>query len=464
MAKSRERFSSNLGFLLVSAGCAVGLGNVWRFPYITGEYGGGAFIIMYVVFLLIFGLPILTMEFSVGRASQRSIGRAFDELEPVGSHWHRYKWVGLLGNLLLMMFYTTVAGWMFAYFFKMAFGEFNGLSVDQTGAVFNNLLADPVQLAAWMIVVCVLGMLVCAMGVQNGVERVTKVMMSALFVILAVLCVRSVTLDNASAGLAFYLMPDFSRMFGDGIWSFGQAVYAAMGQSFFTLSLGIGAMAIFGSYLDKERRMFGEALSVGALDTLVAFMAGLVIFPACFSFGVDPGQGPSLVFVTLPNVFQQMWAGQLWGSLFFLFMGFAALSTIIAVFENILRISMDNWDWTRRKAVTVWLPSIIVLSLPCLLGFNVLSGVTVPAIGDIQSFEDFLVSNNVLPLGSLLFVMFCTGKRGWGWENFLAEANAGTGVRFPRWLYGWAKYGIPTLVLVVFAMGYAPLIRAWLGM
>lgn len=459
----RERFSSNLGFLLVSAGCAVGLGNVWRFPYITGEYGGGAFIIMYLVFLLIFGLPILTMEFSVGRASQRSIGKAFDVLEPAGSKWHRFKWIGLAGNLLLMMFYTTVAGWMFAYFFKMAFGEFQGLSTDQVAGVFNSLLVDPAQLAAWMVGVVILGMLVCAMGLQNGVERVTKIMMSALFVILIVLCVRSVTLENAGAGLAFYLVPDFSRMFGDGIWSFGQAVYAAMGQSFFTLSLGIGAMAIFGSYLDKKRRMFGEALSVGALDTLVAFMAGLVIFPSCFSFGVDPGQGPSLVFVTLPNVFQQMPVGQLWGALFFLFMGFAALSTIIAVFENILRISMDNWDWSRKKAVRVWLPSIIVLSIPCLLGFNVWSGVTVPGIGDIQSFEDFLVSNNVLPLGSLLFVLFCTSKHGWGWDNFLAEANAGEGAKFPAWMYGWVKYGIPILVLIVFVMGYAPLFRTWLG-
>lgn len=463
MAQSRERFSSNLGFLLVSAGCAVGLGNVWRFPYITGEYGGGAFIVMYIVFLLIFGLPILTMEFTVGRASQRSIGCAFDELEPAGSGWHRFKWVGLAGNLLLMMFYTTVAGWMFAYFFKMAFGEFHGLSTDQVAGVFSNLLADPSQQAGWMVVVCVLAMLVCAMGVQKGVERVTKVMMSALFVILVVLCVRAVTLDNAQAGLAFYLLPDFSRMFGDGWWSFGQAMYAAMGQSFFTLSLGIGAMAIFGSYLDKERRMFGEALSVGVLDTMVALMAGLVIFPACFSFGVDPGQGPSLVFVTLPIVFQQMWAGQLWGALFFLFMGFAALSTVIAVFENILRISMDNWEWSRRKSVRVWLPTIIVLSLPCLLGFNLLSGVTIPGIGDIQSFEDFLVSNNVLPLGSLLFVLFCTSKHGWGWENFLAEANAGSGVRFPRQLYLWTKYGIPVLVLIIFVMGYAPLVRTWLG-
>jgi NSS family neurotransmitter:Na+ symporter len=364
----------------------------------------------------------------------------------------------------LMMFYTTVAGWMFAYFFKMAFGEFQGLSPDQVSGVFSNMLADPAQMAGWMVGVVVLAMLVCAMGLQKGVERVTKVMMSALFVILIVLCVRSVTLDNAGAGLAFYLTPDFSRMFGDGIWSFGESVYAAMGQSFFTLSLGIGAMAIFGSYLDKERRMFGEALSVGALDTLVAFMAGLVIFPACFSFGVDPGQGPSLVFVTLPNVFQQMWAGPLWGALFFLFMGFAALSTIIAVFENILRISMDNWDWSRKKSVKVWLPLIIVLSIPCLLGFNVWSGAVVPGIGDIQSFEDFLVSNNVLPLGSLLFVLFCTSKHGWGWKSFLAEANAGKGVKFPAWLYGWVRFGIPVLVLIVFVMGYAPLFRTWFGL
>lgn len=460
----RERFATNIGFLLVSAGCAIGLGNVWRFPYITGEYGGGAFILLYLLFLAFFGLPALAMEFTVGRASQRSIARSFDELEPEGTKWHLMRWVGLVGNFLLMMFYTCVAGWMLNYFVKMSMGTFNGLNAEQVGGVFNAMLASPIELVSWMFVVCVVGMLICALGVQGGVERVTKYMMGGLFVIMLVLVVRAVTLPGSGEGLAFYLMPDFSKMFSGGVSSFGNALYAAMGQSFFTLSIGIGSMTIFGSYLDKDKRLFGQALSVGALDTAVALLAGLIIFPTCFSFGVDPGAGPGLVFVTLPNVFSQMWLGQFWGALFFLFMSFAALSTVVAVFENILRIFMDHWGWDRRKAVTISLPLIIVLSLPCALGFNVLSGVTIPGIGDIQGMEDFIVSNNLLPIGALVFVLFCTSKHGWGWKNFIAEVDAGEGVKFPKWLYGWMKFGVPILLIVVFVMGWIPLISGWLGL
>ncbi len=462
MAK-RERFSSNIGFLLVSAGCAIGLGNVWRFPYITGEYGGAAFILLYLLFLALFGLPILAMEFSVGRGSQRSIARSFDELEPEGTKWHLMRWVGLIGNFLLMMFYTCVAGWMINYFVKMSVGTFNGMEVEQVGAVFDAMLASPGEVIGWMVVVCAIGMLICARGVKNGVERITKYMMGALFVIMIVLIVRAVTLPNAGAGLAFYLMPDFSKMFANGITSFGDAAYAAMGQSFFTLSIGIGSMTIFGSYLDKDRRLFGQALSVGVLDTLVALMAGLIIFPSCFSFGVDAAAGPGLVFVTLPNIFSQMWLGQLWGSLFFLFMSFAALSTVVAVFENILRILMDHWGWERKKAVLTAFPLIVVLSLPCALGFNVLSGFVIPGIGDIQGLEDFIVSYNLLPIGSLVFVLFCTCKRGWGWDNFIAEVDAGKGIAFPKFLYVWMKYCVPVLLVVVFVMGWAPLIGGWLG-
>lgn len=460
----RERFSTNIGFLLVSAGCAIGLGNVWRFPYITGEYGGAAFILMYLIFLAVFGLPILAMEFSVGRGSQRSIARSFDVLEPEGTKWHFMRWIGLIGNFLLMMFYTIVAGWMLNYFVKMSTGTFNDMGVEQVGGVFDAMLASPTELIGWMVVVCVIGMFICALGVQNGVERITKYMMGALFVIMIVLIVRAVTLPNAGEGLAFYLMPDFSKMFANGFASFGDAAYAAMGQSFFTLSIGIGSMTIFGSYLDKNRRLFGQALSVGLLDTLVALMAGLIIFPSCFSFGVDAASGPGLVFVTLPNIFSQMWIGQLWGSLFFLFMSFAALSTVVAVFENILRIIMDHWGLDRKKTVMIALPLIIVLSLPCALGFNVLSGFVIPGIGDIQGLEDFIVSNNLLPLGSLTFVLFCTSKRGWGWNNFIAEVDAGEGMRFPKFLYIWMKYCLPVLLIVVFVMGWIPMITGWLGM
>lgn len=459
----RDRFSNNIGFLLVSAGCAIGLGNVWRFPYITGEYGGAAFIVLYLLFLVFFGLPILTMEYTVGRGSQRSIARSFDVLEPEGTKWHFMRWVGLVGNFMLMMFYTVVAGWMLDYFFKMALGTFNGLDVASVGVVFDAMLANPAEVVIWMVIVCLIGMLVCMMGVQNGVERITKYMMAALFIIMIVLVVRAVTLPGAQDGLAFYLMPDFSKMFAGGLASFGDAAYAAMGQSFFTLSIGIGSMSIFGSYLNKEKRLFGQAISVGVLDTMVALMAGLIIFPSCFAYGVDPGSGPGLVFVTLPNVFSQMWLGQLWGALFFLFMSFAALSTVVAVFENILRIFMDHWGLDRRGAVGISLPLLIVLSLPCALGFNVLAGVGIPGIGDIQGIEDFIVSNNLLPFGSLIFVLFCTSKRGWGWKNFMQEVDTGQGVRFPGWLRYWMKFGVPVLLVIVVAMGWAPLIVSWIA-
>lgn len=459
----RDRFSSSFGFLLVSAGCAIGLGNIWRFPYITGEYGGAAFIIMYILFLIVFGIPMLTIEYTVGRASQRSISRAFDVLEPEGTKWHFMRWVGFVGNFLLMMFYTCVAGWMVNYFVKMASGTFEGLDVAQTTGVFEAMLGNPGEVVGWTVVVCVLGMLVCWLGVNKGVERITKFMMCALLVILIVLIIRAVTLPGADAGLEFYLLPDFSKITSNGFTGFTDAVYAAMGQSFFTLSIGIGSMEVFGSYMSKDRRIFGQALSVAGLDTLIAILAGLIIFPACFSFGVDPGAGPGLVFVTLPNIFAQMPLGQLWGSLFFLFMAFAALSTVIAVFENIIRMFMDYKGWGRKKTVYVSLAMILVLSLPCALGFNVLSGLQIPAIGDIQSIEDFIVSNNLLPLGSLVFLLFCTMKNGWGWKNFIAEADTGEGMRFPQWLKGWMTYCIPVLLVIVFVMGWIPIIASWIG-
>ena len=459
--QQREKFASRLGFILISAGCAIGVGNVWRFPYITGKYGGAAFVILYLLFLVILGLPVMVMEFAVGRASQKSCAKSFEILEPKGSKWHWYSWLGFGGCYLLMMFYTTVGGWMISYIIKSAQGAFDTTAPD---VVFANMLANPVEQVGWMLVTVVLGFLVCSLGLQKGVERITKVMMSCLFLIMIVLCIRSVTLDGAVEGLKFYLVPDFGKMFENGWASFGEAVYAAMGQSFFTLSLGISAMAIFGSYIGKERRLLGEALNIGVLDTLVALMAGLIIFPACFAFGVNPGEGPGLVFVTLPSVFNQMWGSRLWGVLFFLFMSFAALSTVIAVFENLISFCMDKWGWERKKAVIVNGIAVAILSLPCALGFNVWSSVTLPGIGDIQTIEDFIISNNILPIGSLIYLLFCLSKRGWGWENFIAEADTGRGLKFPKWSRLYLKYVLPLLILIIFIMGYLPKFQTWLGL
>ena len=450
--EKREKFSSRLGFILISAGCAIGLGNVWRFPYITGKYGGAAFVLIYLVFLVILGMPIMAMEFAVGRASRKSAARSFHVLEPKGTKWHIEGYIAMAGNYLLMMFYTTVGGWMISYIFKIASGSFHGLKPDEVGDVFNGMLASPGSMTFWMIVAVLLAFGICSMGLQNGVERITKVMMSFLLVILVVLCIRSVTLPGAGAGLRFYLIPDFSRIVENGI---GEVIFAAMGQAFFTLSLGIGAMAIFGSYISRDRTLMGESVNICILDTVVALMAGLAIFPACFAFGVDPGEGPGLVFVTLPNIFNQMAGGRLWGTLFFVFMSFAALSTIIAVFENIISFGIDLWGWTRKKSVLVNLILILVLSMPCVLGFNVWSGIAPLGAGStIQDLEDFIVSNNLLPLGSLMYLLFCTSHYGWGWDRFIAEADAGKGIKFPQWARFYVSYILPLIVLFIFVMGY----------
>ena len=448
----REKFGSRLGFILISAGCAIGLGNVWRFPYIVGKYGGAAFVLIYLAFLLILGLPVMVAEFAVGRASQKSAACSFDVLEPKGTKWHLYKYGAIAGNYLLMMFYTTIAGWMILYFVKMATGQFDGLNSDQVGEAFSHMLEQPVLMTVFMAIAVLLCFGICAKGLQKGVERITKVMMSFLLVILVVLCIRSVTLPGAGAGLCFYLIPDFSRIVENGI---GEVIFAAMGQAFFTLSLGIGAMAIFGSYISRDRTLMGESVNICILDTVVALMAGLVIFPACFAFGVDPGEGPGLVFVTLPNIFNQMAGGRLWGTLFFVFMSFAALSTIIAVFENIISFGIDLWGWTRKKSVLVNLVLILVLSLPCVLGFNVWSGIAPLGAGStIQDLEDFIVSNNLLPLGSLMYLLFCTSHYGWGWDRFIAEADAGKGIKFPQWARFYVSYILPLIVLFIFVMGY----------
>ena len=448
----REKFSSRLGFILISAGCAIGLGNVWRFPYITGKYGGAAFVLVYLFFLLILGLPIMVMEFAVGRASQKSAALSFDVLEPKGTKWHLYKYGAMAGNYLLMMFYTTIGGWMLLYFFKMAFGQFEGMDSTQITESFSGLLNQPVLMTVFMILVVVLCFAICSMGLKNGVEKITKVMMLCLLALMVVLAIRSVLLKGGEEGLRFYLLPDFSRL-SEGEGGLWESVYAAMGQAFFTLSLGIGAMAIFGSYIGKERSLTGEALSIGILDTLVALMAGLIIFPACFAYNVQPDSGPNLIFITLPNVFNAMSGGRLWGSLFFLFMSFAAFSTIIAVFENILSFAMDLTGCSRKKAVAVNLVVIIILSMPCVLGFNVLSGLKLPG-GSVLDFEDFLVSNTLLPLGSLVYLLFCTSRYGWGFKNFMAEANLGKGLHFPKWARFYVSYILPLVVLAIFVLGY----------
>lgn len=448
----REKFSSRLGFILISAGCAIGLGNVWRFPYITGKYGGAAFVLVYLFFLLILGLPIVVMEFAVGRGSQKSAALSFDVLEPKGTKWHLYKFGAIAGNYLLMMFYTTIGGWMILYFFKMAAGQFEGMNAEQVSGAFGDLMGQPVLMTVCMIAVVIVCFGICAKGLKNGVEKITKVMMVSLLALMIILAVRSILLEGSSTGLKFYLYPDFHKLVESGI---SESIFAAMGQAFFTLSLGIGALAIFGSYIGKDRSLTGEAISVTILDTFVALMAGLIIFPACFAYNIKPDSGPSLIFITLPNVFNEMSGGRVWGSLFFLFMSFAAISTIIAVFENIISFAMDLTGCSRGKAVAVNLIVIIILSMPCVLGFNLLSGFTPFGPGtNVLDLEDFIVSNNLLPLGSLVYLLFCTSRYGWGFKKFTAEANAGKGMKFPGWARVYVTWILPVIVLAIFIQGY----------
>lgn len=451
--KKREKFSSRFGFILISAGCAIGLGNVWRFPYITGKYGGAAFVLLYLFFLLMLGLPIMVMEFAVGRASQKSVAGSFELLEPKGSKWHWYKYFAVSGNYLLMMFYTTIAGWMLIYFFKTLSGAFVGLDIQQVASVYDATTADPWLSSAAMIFVVILGMFIVSKGLQNGVEKVSKFMMVALLMIMVILAIRSLTLPNAVDGLIFYLKPDFNKLLE---YNLSEVIFAAMGQAFFTLSLGIGALAIFGSYIDKERSLLGESISITLLDTSVALISGLIIFPACFAFGVNPDSGFGLIFVTLPNIFNNMPLGQLWGALFFIFLFFAALTTIIAVFENIVSCFSDMFNWTRKKSVIINMIGIMILSMPCLLGFSVWSNVQPVFGGNIMGLEDFIISNNLLPLGSLVYLLFCVSRYGWGWNNFLNEANSGKGFKFPTAFHFYLKWILPFIVLFIFIQGYIP--------
>lgn len=447
----RETLKSRLGFILLSAGCAIGIGNVWKFPYIAGQGGGGAFVLFYLLFLAILGLPIMTMEFAVGRASRKSPVRAYQALEKPGQKWHIHGYFTLLGCYLLMMFYTTVAGWMMHYFYMTATGKLSGVSSEQVSAAFDQMLASPGTMTFWMLVVVCFSIFVCARGLQNGLERVTKVMMIALILIMVVLAGNSLFMPGAKEGLRFYLVPDFARMQEVGVV---KTLVSAMNQAFFTLSLGIGAMAIFGSYIGREHSLLGESARVVVLDTFVAITAGLIIFPACFTYGVDQTAGPSLIFITLPNIFANMAGGRFWGSLFFLFMEFAALSTVLAVFENLICCCMELFNWNRKKSALVNLVLIIVLSMPCVLGFNVWKWDGLAAFGGtIMDVEDFLVSNLLLPLGSLVYLLFCVSRYGWGWKNYKAEANAGSGLKMQDWMRGYLTYGLPLIVLFIFVFG-----------
>lgn len=447
----REQLGSRLGFILLSAGCAIGLGNVWKFPYMVGEYGGGAFVLVYLAFLLILGIPVLCMEFSMGRASRRSPLKMYDDLEPKGSKWHLHGNATFVGCIILMMFYTVITGWTLRYAFASATGDLGGLDVDGVSNYFDSMLADPVPMIAFTLIVVVLGCLVCSIGVQKGLERVSKVMMISLLVLMVILMVNSLSLSGAGSGLDFYLKPNIDKMMDKGI---GNVIIAAMSQAFFTLSVGMGSMAIFGSYIGKDRKLFGEALNVGILDTSIAFVAGLIIFPACFTFGIAADSGPGLLFITLPNVFNNMAMGGVWGTLFFIFMSFAALSTVFAVFEAAIACLMELKGWDRKRSSMVLGLLMTLLVLPCILGFNILSGFQPLGPGSsVLDLEDFIVSYLILPGGALIFVLFCTTRYGWGWKNFVDEANTGNGIGVPGWMRPYMMYILPIIVCILFVSG-----------
>ena len=446
----RESFGSRLGFILVSAGCAIGIGNVWRFPTVTGQYGGGIFVLFYLLFLVLMGLPVLTMELAVGRAGRGAARSAYKALEPGDSKWHIHGWFCMAGCVLLMMYYTTVSGWMVDYFFRFLTGSFDGLTSEQAAGVFGEMLSNPVEMVFWMVVITLAGFVVCGRGLQGGLEKVGKWMMSALLVLILVLVVHSFTLSGAGEGLAFYLLPDWSRATGQGL---GNVITAAMNQSFFTLSLGIGAIEIFGSYMDRGFTLPGEAARICVLDTFVAVCAGLIIFPACFSFGISPDAGPSLIFITLPNVFTNMAGGRLWGALFFLFMVFAALSTVLGVCENILAMVRELTGWSRPKGCVVCGVGIFLLALTTALGYSVLHFQPFAPGSAWLDFWDFIVSNNVLPLGSLVLALFCCNRFGWGWDNFVAEANTGRGLKVRPWMKPIFKYFVPGAILFIYIYG-----------
>lgn len=449
----RENFKSKLGFILVSAGCAIGIGNVWRFPYVTGQNGGGIFVLLYLLFLVILGIPVLTMELAIGRASRKSAVLAYKTLEKPKSKWHVHGWFCMLGCYLLMMFYAPVSGWMLSYFFKFATGTFeSGMTSQNVSNVFSNLMSSPTEMIIWMAIITVAGFLVCSKGIQKGIETVSKFMMLSLLALIVILAVNSLTLSGAAEGLSFYLVPDLERISSIGI---GNVITSAMTQAFFTLSLGIASMEIFGSYMSKEKTLPSESIKICVLDTFVAISAGLIIFPACFSYNIEPDQGPALIFVTLPNVFVNMVGGRIWGSLFFLFMTFACFSTLIAVFENLISFGIDMFNISRKKSVIINAVIVLLGSLPCIFGFNLLSGFSLFGKG-VLDLEDFAVSNLLIPIGALIYTLFCSTKFGWGFDGYLQECNQGSGLKFPRFIKPYVKYVIPVLILIVFVQGLIP--------
>lgn len=449
----RENFKSKLGFILVSAGCAIGIGNVWRFPFVTGQNGGGIFVLLYLLFLVIMGIPVLTMELAIGRASKKSAVLAYKKLEKPKSKWHIHGWFCILGCYLLMMYYTPVSGWMLSYFFKFATGTFeSGMTAEQVGNVFSNLMSNPVEMIIWMAVMAITGFFVCSKGIQNGIEKVSKVMMILLLALIIILAINSLTLSGAAEGIKFYLVPDLEKVQSIGI---GHIITSAMSQAFFTLSLGIASMEILGSYMTREKTLPSESIKICILDTFVAITAGLIIFPACFSYGVEPNQGPALIFVTLPNVFVNMAGGRIWGTLFFMFMTFACFPTVIAVFENLISFCIDMFNMSRTKSVIINAIIMLIGCLPCIFGFNLLSGFNILGKG-VLDIEDFAVSNILLPVGAFLYSLFCSTKFGWGFDGYLKECNQGEGIKFPRFFKPYIKYVLPVLVLIVFISGFIP--------
>ena len=450
--EKREQFSSRLGFILVSAGCAIGLGNVWKFPYMCGQYGGGIFIAFYLLFLVIMGIPILVSEFAMGRGSKAGIATAFSALEPEGQTWHKFRWFCMAGSYILMMFYTVACGWMLYYAYMMITGQITGIAGEAVPQVFTNMLADPQTMVFCMVVTVVFSFGVCAMGVQNGVERVSKWMMICLIVLMVVLAINSVSLDGAGAGVKFFLVPDWEQVKKVGL---DAVIFGALTQSFFTLGIGIGSMAIFGSYLDDKRSLTGEAVHIVLLDTFVAMTAGFIVIPACFAYGIEPDSGPPLLFITLTSVFNDMPLGRLWGSAFFVFMSFAALSTVITMFENQIAFGMDMLHWSRKKSVLINLVAMLILALPAALGYNVLSGIQPLGAGStILDFEDFIVSDNLLPIGGAVILLFCTSKHGWGFDRFIEEANRGSGLKFPRWTRVYMNYVLPMVLVILYIRGF----------
>ncbi|MBQ8627604.1 MAG: sodium-dependent transporter [Agathobacter sp.] len=447
----RERLGSRLGFILLSAGCAIGLGNVYKFPYMVGENGGGIFVLIYLCCLALIGMPVMTMELSMGRAAQKSPVMLYQQIEPKGSKWHIHGYISLAGNYLLLMFYTIVAGWLIRYFVDTAKGDFVGLDNGGVELHYQMTQTDMWPMIIYMGIVVLMSVMVCAIGLQNGLEKITKYMMLGLLAIMIVLAINSAFLEGGQEGLKFYLMPSLDNLLDAGI---GNVIVAAMNQSFFTLSLGMGAMAIFGSYINKNRSLLGEAVNIGILDTFVALASGFIIFPACFAYDVDVTSGMGLIFLTLPNIFNDIAFGRLWGSLFFVFMSFASLSTVFAVFENLMACTTDLFGWSRKKSAVLNGIALFALSLPCVFGYTIWSGFQPMGEGtNIMVLEDFLVSNLILPLGSLVYVLFCVSRYGWGWDNFVKEANEGKGLKVQKWMRGYCTFVLPAIVAVIFIIG-----------